>query len=249
MLLSTNGDHDKARLTFPLQVMPRLQFLHTHPVLGYIHGGTEVVITFGNANFFSNLIRQFEAEANIGVFHSTDSFVCKSPAYRPGRLTLKLSSGETVLASGCFEYILPPIASTPYPNSGAPDGGTRMKMTGMGFLGLTHCRFRFEDDIKIVRATTESDSRFACFRQRKRRSCRNITQWTGLYQDWSSIQVSSATSLACSYAIVWIRLGGGESIHVLGGNFVDVPQSVVLGHLSWMLFTNLQYFSSVLHPH
>ncbi len=142
--------------------MPRLQFLHTHPVLGYIHGGTEVVIAFGNAIFFSNLICQFEAEANIGVFHSTDSFVCKSPAYRPGRLTLRLSSGETVLASGCFEYILPPIASTPYPNSGAPDGGMRMKMTGMGFLGLTHCRFRLEDDIKIVRATTESDSTISC---------------------------------------------------------------------------------------
>ncbi len=230
--VSTNGGHDKARQTFPVKVMPRMQFRHIHPVLGYVHGGTEVVITFGNAIYFSNLVCQFEAEAVSGVFLTANSVVCTSPAYRPGRLTLKLTSGEIILASGSFEYILPPIASTLYPSLGALEGGTSVRISGMSFLGVTHCRFRFKDDIKIVRATTESNSTLSCNSPASDSESDAAVDISHNGQDFirtGHVFMYRAPPRLLALTPSFGSDLGGKSVYISGENFVDVPTKCSFG--------------------
>ena len=230
--ISANGGHDKERKAFPLQVIPRMQFLFLYPALGYADGGTEVVITFGNANYFSNLVCHFEGEAVIGVPLTANSVVCKSPTYRPGEVTLRLMSGETVLASGTFAYILPPIVTTLHPSSGALEGGAILRLSGAGLLGVTHCRFRYDDDIKIVRATVESDSSLGCESPASNTEIDVAVEVSHNGQDFIrtgrvfKYQVPPRLfALSPSYGSDL----GGKRVYVSGENFVDVPTKCSFG--------------------
>ena len=79
--VSNNGGHDAGRQLFALEVTPRAQFLSMHPTVGYIDGGTEVIITLGNVKYMADLMCQFATEAN--------SVACKSPPYHPAEVTVK----------------------------------------------------------------------------------------------------------------------------------------------------------------
>ena len=163
--VSNNGGHDTGRQLFSLGVSARAQFLSLHPVVGYIHGGTDVVITLGNVKHISGIepMCHFGSEAVYGTILSASSVICKSPPYHAGDVLVKLvSNGEQILAAGAFEYIHPPLVQSLQPAMGPLGGGTVVSIIGSGFNGVTNCRFCFSNGFQMVTAIVENDSSLRC---------------------------------------------------------------------------------------
>ena len=224
--ISNNGGSDTARQLFGLEVTARTQFISMSPDLGYTHGGTEVTITLGNLKFMSNFMCLFGTKAVPASLISADSIVCKSPSNSFGDVTLKLMSGEMMLATSTFEYIHPPTVESLQPAMGALEGGTSVWVYGAGFIGVTHCRFVFDDNTKMVPAKVESDASLSCDAPGSDNDADASVQVTHNGQDFlltGFLFRFRARPRLFSLAPSFGSDLGEKVVHVLGENFIDTP--------------------------
>ena len=224
--ISNNGGHHIGQVA-TLGVTARVRFISMHPTLGYVNGGTNVVITLGNAKYMSNLVCHFGNEDVPVTLYSGNSVLCKSPAYHlGGDVTLKLiSDGVHLLATGAFEYISPPQITSLQPPLGPLEGGTTVFVSGERFTGVSHCRFNFSNDFQIaVPAHVQSDSSLQCDTPAYEKDVDALVELTHNEKDYIGnghmFTYRANPRMLDLYPSYGSDLGG-KTIYISGENFLD----------------------------
>jgi len=231
---SNNGGYDVGQQS-TLEVTLRVHFISMHPVLGYVTGGTDVVVELSNAKYYmNNLMCQFGIESLPATLISGNSVICTAPPYEVGEVLLKLTDGVHVLASGTFEYKKPPSINSLQPTMGPLEGGTTVTVEGEDFIGVSHCRFGIDgDSFQVVPANVYNNASLSCVTPSYERNGDATIELTHNNHDFAgSGHIMFSYRASPQLLSLEPKVGsdlGNKTLYIYGKDFIDTPTKIKFG--------------------
>ena len=192
-----------------------------HPLMGPTRGGTTVLVD--GLYFSASSWCRFDTSLVPARFLSSTRLQCESPAHAAGVAKVAISSnGVDFSASELrYEYLVPAVLLSAFPDSGPTDGGTFVTLRGDFFseraasLLYLHCRF----NLTMVPAAFVSTRSVTCYTMEMGSgiasvaTTNNLRDYTeGVVFRYHMVRMTRARPLSGPTL-------GGTRVHITGGPF------------------------------
>ena len=113
---------------------PILEVLEIQPGIGFIDGGTEVLLRINGPPLLEPVVLFGTARARAVEVLAPDTLRCVSPPGRPGRVDVKVQTEtQDAVLAGAFLYVERLRVTSVVPASGSTDGGDGIQIEGVAF--------------------------------------------------------------------------------------------------------------------
>lgn len=230
--IANNGVDFTDSLGILYEYVPQLDILRIEPRIGSTEGGTMLRISGRGLRTAANISCVVDGLAVETIVESPDFLTCVAPKVESPRIveiTLTNNGMDMSHSSGFFRYHSPVDLISVYPTSAPEDGGSKLLLTGSGFMDAASlaCVFSSSQDGFWAKTSAVfiSDSLLSC-QSPSGRVGQTDLQVTNNGIELSPSLVSFSLSSSSSVTVLWPSSGpiyGGTSVRVQGTAFIDSP--------------------------
>jgi hypothetical protein len=195
-----------------------------HPLLGPTRGGTTVLVD--GLYFSASSWCRFDTSLVPARFLSSTRLQCEAPAHTAGMTKVAISTNGVDFSAFelRYEYLVPAVLLSAFPDSGPTDGGTFVTLRGDFFseraasLMYLHCRF----NLTMVPAAFVSTKSVTCYTMEMGEgiasvaTTNNLRDYTeGVVFRYNMVRMTRVIPLSGPTL-------GGTRVHIVGGPFILV---------------------------
>ena len=232
--IANNGLDFTGGIDVMYEYVPSFDLFQINPTLGSIDGGTTLRIDGRGFRTAKNISCVIDGVAVKATVESPERLTCTSPiAANPGTVNVTLSNNAVDMSPSVvsFRYHLPVEVISVYPTSSPEGGGSRLLLTGSGFVDTAGLAcvfsspqdgFQFESSALFI-----TDSLLSC-RSPSGRVGHTELRATNNGVEMSLSLVPFTLTSSSTVTQVWPSFGsiyGGTVVRVQGTAFIDSPSA------------------------